>query len=214
MPVEPRRAFHRELDRLDIAVTSLLGLIPDAVHQATTALLDGNPQLAAEVVQAGQLVEDLYGDVETTIEGVMARQAPVARDLRFLLCCVRLLPQLRETLELVGRIAAPEVVDVADRLDVRGRALTSSMGERSADMWSAVDGMWRGREDAGPEGLRGREDALADVHAALAAEVAAGGLDLDVAIEMTVVTLAYNRLAQLASSAARLVGALSAVHPA
>ncbi len=213
MAVEPRGAFHRELDRLDIAMSSLLGLIPDVVRQATTAMLEGDRELAADVIRAGTLVEELYADVDETIEGVMARQAPVARDLRFLMCCVRLLPDVRETLELVRRIAAPEVDDLAGRISPRMQALTASMGARSGEMWAAVNRMWR-RQDSGPgEELRQRDDALADAHSALAAEVAAGGLGADVAIEMAVLTVAYSGIAHHASQVARLIAGPGAGHP-
>jgi len=206
MPEELRGAYHRELDQLDVAIATLLGLIPDAVDSATTALLSGDADMADSVVHWRSLVDDLYSDVEATIEAIIARQAPVARDLRFLMCCVRILPEVRDAVDLIGRIGAPEPVGFSKRLSTRVRTLAMSMGQLTAAAWTATGEHWRQRDVEVPRPPRTRmSEPLQEAHASLAAEISGGGLDVEAALEMALRTQAYDRLARHSSAVDRLV---------
>jgi phosphate transport system protein len=212
MPEELRGAYHRELDQLDLAIATLLGLVPDAVGSATTALLSGDSDLARSVARWRDLVDDLYGDVEATIEAIIARQAPVARDLRFLMCCVRILPEVRDAVELIGRIGDPQPMGFADRLNARVRTLTLEMGDLTADAWKATGEHWRLRDDPdSSRAVRGRaRDALVETHSSLVAEISGGGLDVEAALQMALRAGAYDRLARHSAAIDRLVASLVA----
>ena len=209
MPEELRGAYHRELDQLDVAIASLLGLIPDAVDSATTSLLSGDAYLADSVAHWRSLVDDLYSDVEATIEAIIARQAPVARDLRFLMCCVRILPEVRDAVDLIGRIGAPEPVGFTERLSVRARTLTLSMGQLTAAAWTATGEHWRQRDLEVPRVGRLRiSEPLQEAHASLVAEISGGGFDVQAALEMALRTQAYDRLARHSAAIDRLVAGM------
>lgn len=214
MSQELRGAYHRELDKLDIALATLIGLVPDAIADATEALLSDDPGLAASVARWRGLVDDLYGDIDGTVELVMARQAPVARDLRFLMCCVRVVPEVRDAIELVGWLAAPRPGGLAGRMSPRMRLLTSSLGGFTAAAWEAVYQLWRTRGVDYLDALRNRDDAHSDTHSSLVAEVVAGGMAVDAAVDMALVIAAYERLARHATAVARLVTPLVVVRPA
>ncbi len=214
MSQELRGAFHRELDKLDLALATLLGLVPDAVGQATTALLAGDADLSETVARWRGLVSELYSDVDGTIEGVMARQSPVARDLRFLMCCVRVVPEVRDAMELIGWLGIPRRDALSDRLTPRMRRLTLSLSDVTAETWGAVDRLWRERQADALVAVRQRHDAQAEVHSSLMAEVAAGGIDVDGAIHMALIISGYERLAGHAMAIGRLVTPLVVPAPA
>jgi phosphate transport system protein len=214
MAQELRGAFHRELDRLDIALATLLGLIPEAVDQATAALLDGDSDLSASVARWQGLVEEVYSDVDGTIELVMARQAPVARDLRFLMCCVRIVPEARDAIELIGWLGTHRRAVMSTGLTPRMRRLTLSLAAATSAAWDAVDRLWRERENASVVALRVYEDAGSEIQSSLVAEVAAAGIDVAGAMDMALVIANYDRLTRHALAVGGLVAPLIAGPPA
>ena len=205
MAPELRGEFHRELERLDISVAALLGVIPEAVVAATTALLVSDVAGASSLGRWQQLVGDLYADVERTVETVLARQAPMAGDLRFLMACVRIVPTLNDAVDLIADIAAPSRQRIGDRLPARLISLTEQLGELTSLAWQAVTELWERRDPARMVTLREHDDALAEVRSSLAAEVASGLLDFPAAMEMTLVGRSFERLGRLALSVGELI---------
>jgi phosphate transport system protein len=169
MTSEVRGEFHRELDRLDIAVGGLLGLVPEAVVAATTALLVSDESTADSLQRWQVLVADMYRDVEHTIEVVVARQSPVAGDLRFLLACIRLVPGLHEVMDLISDVAAPSHRAIGEHLTPRVISLTEQLGELTGSTWEAVEVGWRTREPRRTRVVRER------LELAASAERASGG---------------------------------------
>jgi phosphate transport system protein len=209
MSSEVRGGFHQELDRLDISVAGLLGLVPDAVMTATTALLVSDGPGAEGVARWQALVEDMYRDTEHTIEVVVARQSPVAGDLRFLLACLRIVPVLHEVMDLVSDVAAPSHRAIGDHLTPRVIGLTERLGELTASAWEEVEAGWRTRAQRVAAVVRQRLDLVADARSALAAELGSGSLSLPVALEMAVVGRTFDRLGHHAGQSARLVASLA-----
>ena len=213
MSVETRSAFHRQLDNLDLAVATLLGLIPDALHQATQAFVTGDDKLAGNVAEGRRIIEDLYSEVDETIEALVATQGPVARDLRFLMGCLRLLPEVRDTLDLVDRIAKPGVDSFSERLTPRVRSLSEALAEQLVTLWSLVNTMWRNGQESSTGLLDALDDAVAEANSALVAEASGGGLDADVAVQIAVITAAFGRVAHHAGAVGRAAVSLADAHP-
>jgi phosphate uptake regulator len=204
MEPELRGDFHRELDALDISVAALLGLLPDAIRMATTALL-GAGDLAKHVWEWRGLVEDLYGGVAGTVESIVARQAPVARDLRFLLGCIRLVPTLYDSVDLVADVASPSCAGVAAAADERARSLIIDVGEQTALTWAAVEHLWSRRDDAAIAAVYDRDDRLAEVRSALSAELRTGALDVSMTMQLALVGRSFEWLGRHAATAARVI---------
>lgn len=77
-----RDAFHHELRELEEAVTLMGTLVESAVARAVQALTQRNPDLAQQVIDGDDTVNEHQRAIRNKTFGVMARQAPVARDLR------------------------------------------------------------------------------------------------------------------------------------
>lgn len=205
---EGRTAFQRELERLEISVGSLLGLVPEAIVSAANAAVAADREVAAAVARWRALVEDLYGDVERTIEVLVARQAPVARDLRFLLACFRLVPALHEVVDLVGEVASPGELAVGTELSSRAVGLTRRLGGQAAGVWASVEEVWATRDPTKLQLIGGQVDGLADTRSALAGELASGATPLAVALELAVVGRSLDRIGRTARKAGRVIAPL------
>ena len=202
MPQELRGNYHRELDKLDIALAALLGLIPEAIVSATATVLAGDERGATEVDRWRTLVDELYADVERTAETLVARQAPVAGDLRFLFACVRLVPHLHEAVDLVASIAAPARSSLAGELSGRRAALVDELGQVTGDTWSAVAQLWDQRDGAHADLVATHHDAIGEVRSSLTAEAASGSVSIPIAMEIALLGRCYERLGRHAVQAA------------
>jgi phosphate transport system protein len=85
-----RDAYHEELDALTDKLVEMTRLVRSAMARASTALLDADLRLAEEVISADEQVNKLEAEIEETIYDLMARQQPVAGDLRALVCALRM----------------------------------------------------------------------------------------------------------------------------
>ena len=79
-----RQAYHDELNAISAALVDMTNLVGSAMNRATTALLDGDLALAESVISHDEAVDQLYREIEERSLELMARQQPVAGDLRVL----------------------------------------------------------------------------------------------------------------------------------
>ena len=89
-----RDAYHEELDGILESLVEMTNLVGSAMSRATTALLDADLQLAESVIAADETVDELYRAIEERAFDLMARQQPVAGDLRILVTSLRMVADL------------------------------------------------------------------------------------------------------------------------
>jgi phosphate transport system protein len=77
-----RDAFHQELREIEEAVIQMASLVEGAIARAMRALTNRDTMLADEVISADGTVNELQREIRNHCISVIARQAPVAKDLR------------------------------------------------------------------------------------------------------------------------------------
>ena len=77
-----RDAFHHELDELEEAVVQMGTLVEAAIASSVQALIQRDVNLAQQVIDGDAMVNEHQRSIRNRTFGVIARQAPVARDLR------------------------------------------------------------------------------------------------------------------------------------
>ena len=85
-----RDLFHEELDAIGKQLVEMTRLAATAMSRATTALLDGDLKLAESVIEADEQIDDLRHDLEVRALDLLARQQPVATDLRTIVASLRM----------------------------------------------------------------------------------------------------------------------------
>ena len=81
---ELRTTFHRDVDRLEQDLQAMGDLARNALARATRALTVDDQALCQAVVDADDEIDRRYLDIERRVVEVLARQAPVASELRLL----------------------------------------------------------------------------------------------------------------------------------
>jgi len=100
-----RDAYHEELDALTDKLVEMTRLVRSAISRATIALLDADLQLAESVISRDAEVNAIFEEIETTIFDLMARQQPVAMDLRLVITALRMGTDLERMGDLAVHVA-------------------------------------------------------------------------------------------------------------
>jgi phosphate transport system protein len=202
---EPRREFERELEAIEADVIQLFAMVEEDLSQARQALISGDGDVCAVLIERDREIDILYRRVEALVQREILMQAPVASDLRFLLSVLRITPELERTHDLIVQIAASAGTVPFDDLSVTGRETLSRMGDLVTDMWSRAADCWYQRDRGVADALAEQDKELDDLHARLFAELAGGDLPALMTMEFTLVARAYERLGAHAVNVARRV---------
>jgi len=100
-----RDVYHDELDALGTRLVEMTHLVGSAMSRATTAMLDADLQLAEGVIAADEKVDVLHHDLEDRAYDLLARQQPVARDLRTIVTSLRMSADLERMGDLAAHVA-------------------------------------------------------------------------------------------------------------
>lgn len=111
-----RNAFLDQMDTVISDVVAMNRLVQRAVSEATRALLTADAEIAERVVARDAQIDRLREKVEEEAFDVLARQQPVAGDLRTLVAAVRMVSDLERMGDLavhVAKVAQLRLPDVA-----------------------------------------------------------------------------------------------------
>ena len=100
-----RSAFQDELDGVTQTLVDLSNLVSDAITKATNALLIADIKLAEEVIAADDRIDDIQHDLDARIIDIIARQQPVASDLRALVTALRMSADLERMGDMAHHVA-------------------------------------------------------------------------------------------------------------
>ena len=100
-----RKAYQEELAAIGDRLVEMANLVGSAIGRATTALLDADLELAESVIAADNKVDDLQRDLENQAIAVLARQQPVATDLRIVVTSLRMSADLERCGDLAEHVA-------------------------------------------------------------------------------------------------------------
>jgi phosphate transport system protein len=100
-----RNAFHEDLDTITEQLVEMTRLAGSAVSRATTALLDADVQLAESVIDADEELDLIRSNLDSLSVDLLARQQPVARDLRVVVTSMRMSSDLERMGDLARHIA-------------------------------------------------------------------------------------------------------------
>jgi len=100
-----RSAFQDELDGVTQTLVDLSVLVSDAISRATHALLTADIKEAEEVIAADDRVDQIQHDLDARIIDIIARQQPVASDLRALITALRMSADLERMGDMAHHVA-------------------------------------------------------------------------------------------------------------
>ncbi|TRZ56259.1 MAG: phosphate transport system regulatory protein PhoU [Streptomycetaceae bacterium] len=127
-----RSVFQDELDSISQSLVDLTSMVSKSMSDATSAILNCDLKLAEEVIATDVKIDDIQHDIDARIIDIIARQQPVASDLRALVTALR----MGSDLERMGDLAH-HVAKIA-RLRHPDSAVPLELVETITDMGSAA----------------------------------------------------------------------------
>jgi len=130
-----RVLFHEELDKLEAALQEEGDLVLRALRSALNALARGDDELADEVIGFDDEIDRRYLAIETGVQSLLARQTPVATDLRLVLAILRVNLHLERMADYCVTVA--KLTKLMGGLDVSDDRILNSledMGIRAEQM--------------------------------------------------------------------------------
>ena len=100
-----REQFQEELDGVSATLVQMAGLVRVAMDNATTALLTADLTLAEKVIAEDAIIDDIQHELDARTINLIARQSPVASDLRTLVTSLRMSADLERMGDLAHHIA-------------------------------------------------------------------------------------------------------------
>ncbi|HEU5082526.1 MAG TPA: phosphate signaling complex protein PhoU [Acidimicrobiales bacterium] len=200
-----RRSFQEELDQLRMQV-ELMGIKVDQNLERMRAVLDaGDEAAAAAALRGDDDIDAMNVSLTERCYDILARENPVASDLRFVVSVLRILSEL----ERVGDLSLRVVKLLPDRhLWASQRAtfeLLRSMGDTAVDAFRQALRAWSAQDLALATDLAGHVRVM-DAHASrLSAELLA--LEGPDAVRIATCTLLAGRSLDRIADHAAIIGA-------
>jgi phosphate transport system protein len=100
-----RTSFHEDLDKISEQLVEMTRLAGSAMARATRALLDADLHLAESVIAADEQIDELRRELDDRSIDLLARQQPVATDLRMVVTAMRMSSDLERMGDLARHVA-------------------------------------------------------------------------------------------------------------
>lgn len=210
---ENREEFQRDLERIEAKVIELFAMVAEDLPRATDALLSGDNDALAVLIEREQIIDALWPEIEELVNREIVLQAPVAVDLRYLLSVLRIVPVLERAHDLVISIGSRANHSLGEELTPRSRVIVERMSELASAMWRQAADAWYQRDRTAAFSLSERDEEMDELHSSLTAELASGQMSVQVAMEMALVARDYERLGAHAVNIARRVVYLAGSTP-
>jgi phosphate transport system protein len=203
-----RDTYHDDLDAISASLVEMTNLVGSAMSRATTALLDADLQLAESVIANDEGVDALYRDIEARAFDLLARQQPVASDLRVLVTSLRMVADLErmgDNAVHVAKIARRRYPASAVPPALRGTVL--EMGNTAQEIVAKAGSVIAGRDIEMAAQLEKDDDVMDELHRQLFRLILDDRWDegVEPAIDITLAGRYYERFADHAVSVARRV---------
>ena len=129
-----RVSFHDELDQLGADLQEEGSVVLRSLRASLNALAQHDVELADEVITFDDEVDQRYGEIERGVESLLARQTPVAVDLRLVLAILHNNLHLERMGDYCVTIA--KLIKLADGLPEQPRLIEGleEMGDRCEEM--------------------------------------------------------------------------------
>jgi phosphate transport system protein len=203
-----REQFQGELQVISDQLVEMTRSVGSAMERASTALLDADLQLAESVIESDRAIDRQQNALDERAVTILARQQPVATDLRVVVTSLRMSADLERMGDLarhVAKLARLRYPATAIPAEVRPTVL--QMGQVAGLLVAKTGSVIAGRDlDLAGE-LEADDDVMDELHRSLFTQLLSPDWThgIEPAIDVTLCGRYYERFADHAVSVARRV---------
>jgi phosphate transport system protein len=203
-----RDQYHEDLDAITTSLVEITRLAGSAINRATQALLDADLTAAESVITGDAAIDELYAQTERDAFDLLARQQPVASDLRVVIASLRMVADVERMGDLALHIAkVARRRYPASAIPPELQATVLEMGQVAQLICAKCSSVIAGRDVAMAAELERDDDVMDGLHRRLFSTLLddswTGGIET--AIDVTLCGRYYERFCDHAVSVARRV---------
>jgi len=196
---ETRRVFHEELDQLRVDAVRLAALASESIQAGTSALLDFDLAGAQQVVDGDRALDDLTHSIEERTCLLLARQAPMAMDLRVLVTTLRVIHELERIGDLMVNVAKGARRLYPGPLDPRLRGIIDRMRDQATAQLQLATDTFAERDPVKASALEDMDDVMDDLqkelYRAIFSSTAHDEAELQRAVQVALLGRYFERIA-------------------
>jgi len=160
-----RVMFQQELGELQDRLVEVSELVTEAISKATNAFSDSNVALAEEVIQSDILIDERALSLDELAIQILARQQPVARDLRIAVSALRISSSLERMGDMAEHIAQLTRYRFPEKVIAKGlRGTFRKMGELDVEVAETLTKLLKTQNLKHADKIRDLDDDIDDLH--------------------------------------------------
>ena len=183
---ETRKQFHEELAEINADVIRLGAMASEAIEAATSSMLDADLGAVEHVVAHDHELDDLTHSIEDRTYLLLARQQPMAVDLRTLVTVLRVIHELERVGDLMVNVAKATRRLYPHALDPKIRGHIDRMREQAGVQVRLAVETFAARDPARASALSDMDDVMDDLQKDLFRAIFASPNDDEAAIQRAV----------------------------
>ncbi len=183
---EIRKLFHEELDEINADVIRLGAMASESIEAAASALLDADLAAAERMVGQDRELDDLTHSIEDRAYLLLARQQPMAVDLRTLVGVLRVIHELERVGDNMVNVAKAARRLYPNPLEPKIRGLLDRMREQAGVQLRLAVDAFAERDPARAAALGDMDDVMDDLQKDLFRAIFAGQAHDEAAVQRAV----------------------------
>ena len=207
-----RQVFHQSLQDVQVGLADIADLVTVAIDKATRAFGTSDVALAEEVIADDRHIDERAVALDELAIEILARQQPVARDLRIVVSALRMSASLERMGDMAEHIAQLARYRFPERAVPKGLKSTfARMGELDVDISRKLAELLRTQDVALADEIRNDDDAIDELHVSVFEKVLGDNWkgEATATVDATLASRYHERFADHAVSVAKKVVYLS-----
>ena len=161
-----REVFHQSLEDIQSRLVEITDLVTVAIDKATRAFATSDVAMAEEVIANDVQIDELAVSLDELAIEVLARQQPVARDLRIVVFALRVSASLERMGDMAEHIAQLARLRFPERAIPKGlKGTFTKMGERDVEVSRTLSELLRTQDLRLADVIRNADDEVDELHA-------------------------------------------------
>ncbi|BAJ75692.1 phosphate uptake regulator [Microbacterium testaceum StLB037] len=203
-----REVFHQSLEDVQGRLVEIADLVTVAIDRATRAFGTSDVSLAEEVIEADAVIDEKALELDELAIEILARQQPVARDLRIVVTALRVSASLERMGDMAEHIAQLARSRFPERAIPKGLKTTfTRMGELDVEVSRKLAELLRTQDLRIAEAIRDADDDIDELHVSVFEKVLGDSWkgEATATVDATLASRYHERFADHAVSVAKKV---------
>ena len=208
--VDTRKRYHEQLEQMKGDTVRLAAMAIEEVGAGTQALLDSDLAAAERVVASDVDMDDLTHAIEESAYVVLARQNPMARDLRTVVAILRVIHEVERCGDLMVNVAKGARRLYPGPLDPKVRGIIDRMRRQATAQLQLATDTFADRDPAKASALEDMDDVMDDLQKELYRTIFGRGAqdesEVQRAVQVALLGRYFERIADHAVNIGERVG--------